>query len=55
MIVTARAPTEAASSITLGTADAGTATTARSIGSGIDNSAGNAGTPQTARAEGLTG
>ena len=52
MIVTARTPIEAASSITPGTADAGTATTARSTGSGIDNSAGNAGTPQTARAEG---
>ena len=55
MMVTARTPAEAASSITPGTADAGTATTARSIGSGTDHSAGNAGTPQTARAEGLTG
>ncbi len=55
MMVTARTPIEAASSITPGTAEAGTATTARSIGSGIDSSAGNAGTPQTARAAGLTG
>ena len=53
--VTARTPTEAASSITAGTADAGTATMARSTGSGTDNSAGNAGTPHTARAAGLTG
>ena len=55
MMVTARTPIEAASSITPGTADAGTATMARSTGSGTDKSAGNAGTPQTARAAGLTG